>query len=156
MGAGDGEGVGDPAVRERDTGQGRRGECARDAGDELERDAGRGERDDLLADPSEDARIAALQADDLPAGQGVVDQELDDRLLGKGMAAAPLADVDAPRGRPLEDRLVEEGVVEDDLGGQDRLAAAQGDEVGRAGAGADEGHATEGHRSLHQASRSGR
>jgi hypothetical protein len=127
-----------------------RGERGGDARDDLGRDARRGERLELLLEAAEHARVAPLQAHDARArGRVLHEQGVDRRLarvLGAGAGArmrhaakAALADVDPARlGRERAQRRVGERVEEHDVGGAQPLGAAQGDQIGLAGPGADE------------------
>jgi hypothetical protein len=104
------------------------------------RDAGFVERGHFFGGAAEDERIAALEADHTAAGAGVLDHQRVDFVLGDGLCAAALADVDdfgARRGE-LENGLRDEIVVEDHVGGLDEAQRLDGEQVGIAGAGADE------------------
>ena len=80
-------------------------------------DARGGARRHLLAAPTEDERVAALQADDGRAAERAVDQQPFDLALRYGRAARLLADVD-PLGlgrHEVEQRGRDEPVVDDDV-----------------------------------------
>ncbi len=69
------------APRQRPLRRGGGGERGGDAGDDLALDAGGGERLELFLEAAEDARIAALEADDARAALRVLDEEGVDRVL---------------------------------------------------------------------------
>ena len=140
------------AARQRALRRGGGGERGGDAGDDLAFDAGGGERLELFLEAAEDARVAALQANDARAARRVLDEQGVDRVLARVLAAAArrvrhareaaLADVDPARvRRELAQRRVGERIEEDDVGVLQPLRAAHRDEVGLARAGADEGDA---------------
>ena len=105
----------------------------------------------LLLEAAEDARVAAFQANDANAARRVLDEKGVDGVLPGVLAAAArrvrharkaaLADIDPARvRRERAQRRVGERVEKDDVGLAQSLRAAQRDEVGCTGAGADEGH----------------
>ena len=136
---------GERALRRR-----RRGQRCRDAGHDLALDAGSRQCFQLFFQPAEDARVAALQADDARAALRVLDEEGVDRVLAGVLGArfaaavghaakAALADVDPARlRRQLAQRRVGERIEQHHLGLAEALRAAQRDQVGLAGAGTDE------------------
>ena len=127
------------AAGQRALQRGRGGDRRGDARHHLAADAGRGERHQLLFEPPEHARVAALQAHDA-AVAAVPHQQRVDLRLPRRIAEAALADVDpGRRRREGAQRRVDQCVMQHDAGAGQRPRAAQRDQVGRAGAGADEG-----------------
>ena len=136
---------GERALRRRGGGQ-RRG----DAGHDLALDPGLGQGLELFLEPAEHARVAALQPHHHAAFAGVLHQQGVDRrlagVLGARLAAAvrhaakaALADVDPARlRREGAQGRVGERIEQHHVGGAQPLGAAQGDQVGLAGAGTDE------------------
>ena len=99
-----------------------------------------GERGHLFRGAAKDERVAALEADDGAMRGGRVDHERVDFVLRDGFCAAALADVDnfrAGRGE-IENCLRDKVVVQDDVGGLDEAQGFDGEQVGIAGACADE------------------
>ena len=74
------------AARQRPLRRGGGGERGGDAGDDLALDAGGGERLELFLEAAEDARVAALQANDARAALRVLDEEGVDRVLAGVLA----------------------------------------------------------------------
>ena len=111
----------------------------RDAGHHLDRDAGRAAGGDLLAGAAEDHRVAALEPHHAPAGAGERDHQGVDLVLPAGRAVAGLADQHpclAPR--EIEHIGRHQIVEQDDVGGLQRAHGAQRQQLGIAGAGADQ------------------
>ena len=94
----------------------------------------------LLPAAAEDEGIAALEAQHAPAFAGELDQpQRDVALLGRGLAAA-LAGVfqhDAGLGE-IEDPVVDQGVIDDDLGLPQPMERQQRQQARVAGTGAGE------------------
>ena len=143
MAADHGELVGDAPVGDRDAGRARDRDRAGDAGDDRAGDAGLGERLELLHAAAEDVRVAALEPDDRLALLGVLDQRVVDGLLGHEPAVRDLRRVDhLDVRREFGEQIARaEAVGDDDVGLGEEAAAAHGDQVGVAGAAADEGDA---------------
>jgi len=119
---------------DRDAGRcGRRGR-GRDSRHDLEVQASGGQRGRLLTTAAEDERVAALQPDGLEPGAAEADEQVVDRLLGQPLAR------DAERVlRRLGNELGrDEGVVDHRVAGAKAGQAADRDQLGVAGAGADE------------------
>ena len=100
---------------------------------------------ELLAAAAEDERVAALEPHDALAVAGEGDEQRVDRVLRHGVVAGQLADVDdlgrqhdALGGEPVEHAARAEPVGDDDVGGLERAQAAEGEQAGVAGSGADE------------------
>lgn len=141
----DGERRGEPAVGEGDTGDRRHRDRAGDARNDLDLDSGFAAECHLLATASEDERVAALQPHDLLAVAGEGDEEFVDRVLRHGMVAGELADIDdlgaegdVVGGESVEDSAGAEPVGDDDVSRLEGTEAADSEEAGVAGPGADE------------------
>ena len=107
------------AGRRRDAVDRERREAARYAGHDPERDAGPGQRQGLLAAAAEHERVAALEAQHPPALAGQRDQPGGDALLRRRMRRPPRLPANsrvAPGPRHAEDALVDQGVVDHDVG----------------------------------------
>src|SRR5207247_9064730 len=80
--------------------------------------------------PAENERIPALEPDHEAPGQGVVDEERIDRGLRRAVRAHALARVDQerPRRRFVEQRRIDEPIVDDDLRFPEALERAHGEE----------------------------
>ncbi len=89
---------------------------------------------------AEDERIAALEPDHRAPQAGVLDQARVDRILWQAVAAGALAREEAERAgrRLVEERRVDEPVVDDHVGGPQPLEPPHGHEAGIARARADE------------------
>ena len=87
------------------------------------------------AGAAEDERIAALQADHVQPLLGECDQHPVDLVLGVGMARLALGDADATGRdrRQVEDFIGDQAVMDDDLGGLQRLERLEGQQLGIAG-----------------------
>ena len=132
-------------MRDGDAGGARGGDGARQARHHLVVDTGGVERLGLLGAAPEDERIAALEAHDELARQAVLDEAGVGLRLRHRDLPGRLAGVDqqAVRAR-LERQLIAGQAVEDEhVGAAHEIEAADGDQPGIAGAGADEvdGHA---------------
>ena len=128
------------AVRERYAGISGAAYRRRDARTNLKRHALVGERFDLLAAASEHEGIAALQPQYALALSGEADQHLADLALRRGVVSRTFADIDAlrlPR-YEVEDRGIDEPVIEHDVGLLHQAQRAERQEIGIAGAGAHE------------------
>ena len=128
------------AVRERYAGISGAAYRRRDARTNLKRHALVGERFDLLAAASEHEGIAALQPQHALALSGEADQHLADLALRRGVISRAFADIDAlrlPR-YEVEDRGIDEPVIEHDVGLLHQAQRAERQEIGIAGAGAHE------------------
>ncbi len=134
----------DAPVRPAHPERGCRAEARGDAVDDVHLQTRRVQRLDLLAGAPEDQRIAALEPDDLLPGQGLAHHELLDELLRRRRAAPALAHVDDARPRlaslqrRLEHLLSDQVVDEDDRRGAQHAKRLQGEQLGIAGAGADQ------------------
>ena len=121
----------------------RRGDAGGDAGHDLDGDAFGAQRIELLAATAEDERIAALEANHRLAGLGALDQQRVDLVLRHAVRALGLADRDqlglAPR--VIEHALADQAIVENHVGGFQRAHRLHGEQLGIAGAGADQQHA---------------
>ena len=110
-------------------------------GHDVERDAGALEREHLLAAAAEDERIAALQPHDAPPAARRADHDAVNRLLRHRLAPGALADEEPLRlPRVAQDPVVDERVVQHEIGRaqpRERLARQQ---RRIAGPGADERH----------------
>ena len=104
---------------DRNPGIGGRGDSARHPGNDLERDPGARQGLSLLAAPSEDERIAALQANDDIGRLGRLDKRGVDLVLTHGNAPRRLAHIDESRlvTAATDEALRPEPVMEDDVGG---------------------------------------
>ena len=111
-----------------------------DAGHDIERNAMRGEELELLAAPPEDERVAALEPDDTATEARMLEHDLVDALLRRGVTARFLADADA-RGvaaREREHLFRHEAVVQDDVRLLQRAQRIQRQQARIAGPGTDE------------------
>ena len=99
-----------------------------------------GERGDFFGSTAKDERVAALEADDAAIRARMLDHQRVDLFLSDALCAAAFADVDDFGGgrSEIENRLRNEVVVEDDVGGLDKAQRFDGEQVGIARAGADE------------------
>ena len=133
-------GLGVIAMRQRNPGIGGAADRRRDAGADLERHAMLGQRLDLLAAAPEHEGIAALEAQHALARAGVAHQHGADLLLRRGVVVGALADIDALglAAHEFEDFRRDQPVVEHDLGLLHQAQRAEGQQIGVAGAGADE------------------
>jgi hypothetical protein len=124
----EGDAAGHVAMGDRDAGVRRRRDPGRDAGHDLEGNARLPQRQRLLAAAPEHERIATLQAHNVLAGAGVLDQEAGGLLLRELRALPLLADVDAlgPHRRPGHRRRRDQAVVEDHVGPRHELERAAG------------------------------
>ena len=94
----------------------------------------------FFAAASEDERVAAFEPHHVEAAPRAIDHHGADFFLRKRVHRFLFADVNAFAilGREIEQVFVGEVIVEDRIGDREQLAAFPGDEVGIAGAGADE------------------
>ena len=131
------------AVRERDAGVGGGGEGRRDAGNDFEGDAGGHEGLGFFAAAAEDERIAAFEPNDVFALPGKADEGGLDIGLRAAKAAAFFTDEDFFRIGPGEgeDGGGDEVIVDDGVGFADEAVSLEREQLGVAGAGADEGDA---------------
>ena len=129
----------DAAMRHRNAGRRRRGDRARDAGHDVVRDAGVLQRQRFFAAAAEHERVAALQPHDAPAAARGANHQRVNRRLRHRVAAGALADEEALRPpRVAQDAVVDQRVVQHEVGGaqpRDRRARQQ---PGIARTGADE------------------
>ena len=95
MAGGEGDGAGDSAMGQRNTGVGGASQGGRDTGHDLERHVGCMQRQRLLAASAEDQRVAALEADHALSGTRQAYQQGVDVFLCHAMMGAGLADKDA-------------------------------------------------------------
>ncbi len=111
-----------------------------DAGHDLEGNAVRREALRLLAAAAEDEGIAALEADDVAAAAGELDEQSVDLVLRHRMRVRRLAHEDPHRSRrdELENVLRDEAVVDDDLRLGEEPLCLEGHELGVAGTGSDQ------------------
>ena len=127
------------AACQRPPRRGRRGQRSGDARHHLAFDALCGQRFELFFQPAEQARVAALETHHQRMPAGHAHEQRVDGGLSRGMREAALADVEPLRlRRQLAQRRVGEGVEQHHVGAGQHACAAQRDQVGRAGAGADE------------------
>ena len=140
MGGDEGDRVGVVPMGERDTGAGGTGQGGGDAGDDFAGNAGGGECFHLFAAAAEDEGIAAFQANDTPALASQANEEGVDVALRHGVVALGLANIDAGGVAPgeVQDFGGAETVVHDDIRFAEEAQAAQADEIGGPGTGADE------------------
>ena len=112
------QGLGVIAMGQRHAGMGRATERCGDPRHDVEGDAGLGQRLELLAAPTEDERVAALEPDHALAGPRQRDQQLIDPGLGQHVAIAHLADENGLRLRrhQLEHVRPHQPVVDHDVG----------------------------------------
>jgi hypothetical protein len=127
------------APRQRAQRGGGRRQRGRDARHHLGANARLGQRLQLFFEAAEDARVAPLQAHHGVPVLRMAHEQGVDAGLARGVAEPALADVDPARlRRQRAQRRVGQRVVQHDLGLRQALRAAHGDQVGCAGAGADE------------------
>ena len=134
------DGGGVLAMGEGDAGVGGDAERGGDSGDDLESDAGIGEGLGLFAAAAEDEGVAALEADDGQSTAGALDQHAADFILGEFVGGLLFADIDAfgARRGEFEESGRGEVVVEDGVGESENATAFDGDQLGVAGACADQ------------------
>jgi hypothetical protein len=125
---------------QRDAGRRRRPLCRADAGNHLERDACSCQALRLLAAAAEHVGVAALQAHQAAAALRQPHHQLDDALLRQRVMTALLADVDEiGLGRhQAEHGLGDEVVVQHQRGSTQRMGRLHRQQLGIAGAGADQ------------------
>ena len=122
-----------------DTSVGGGGDGRGHAGHNLEGDAGSGESLSLLTTAAEHEGIAALESHDGFTGESLGDEQVVDFGLAQGLAPALLADEDRfGIGRQLQQRRIQEAVVDDYVGHTQHMLALASEEPGVAGAGADQ------------------
>src|SRR5205814_7878140 len=128
------------AMSERDAGVSRRRNRRQETRHDLERNTRGGDVLRFFRASSEQHRVAALQSYDGFSGMRELDELRCDPLLRRTPSSAALADVSnlGVSATRLEKRRMRESVVEHDVGGLERLEAADGDERWIAGAGSDE------------------
>lgn len=129
-----------PAHGRRDAVDSKRGEAARDTGDDAKRNAGIRESQSLLAAATEDEGIAAFEPQHPLALAGELDQTLADVPLSRGGFASALAG-EFQRGPVAGKRQygrVDEGVVDDGIGRREGVHRMDREQAGIARAGADE------------------
>ena len=137
---------GNIAMRQRQLQAGGGGARGGHAGYDLHRHAGEAQTVQFLPAAAEHERVAALQPHDMRALLGMLhDQAVDGGLVHR-MPAAAFADIDAAGmlGREVQDRRVDQRVEQHHIGGLQRLDGAQCQEIGGAGAGADQARASRG------------
>ena len=94
----------------------------------------------LLAAAAENEGVAALEADDAPVFLGQLDQEIVDFVLGQGVLGGFLAGVDdlgAGLGQ-VQDAVADEMVINQDIRLADEAGRPQGQQIGVAGAAANQ------------------
>ncbi len=140
VGGGEDQLRGRVAIGERRLQRGGDRERGRDARHDLEGDVPGAEGFDLLVGASEDKWVAGFQAQNRLVLARVVQHQFVNAGLGDARLAAALADGDDfSRGAgEIEDGVGDEVVGEDDVGGLEEGVGAEGEEIGRAGAGAAE------------------
>ncbi len=140
MGGGEDERGGDASQCQRQAGIGCGGERGGHAGHDLAGDARCGERLHLLARAAEDHRISGLEPHDPPSSPSMAHHQGLDVPLSHCMVALALADEDTLRfGRDqIQDVGGDEGVVKHDVGVLQGAERADGQQVGRARACADD------------------
>ncbi|MNN12905.1 hypothetical protein D3C81_1259140 [compost metagenome] len=128
------------AVGQRDAQCLRRRHAAADAVDHFHRHAVRAQEGGLFAAAAEQQRIAALDARHGAPGQRMLQRQLLDARLGDRAAAAALADpLDMRAGPGIAGHLRRDQVIDQPyVGGRERAHRAHRDQVGAAGAGADQ------------------
>lgn len=116
---------------------------AADPRNHLDRHARRDTGVQLLHPAAEDEGVTALEPHDAGAGRGAVHEQLVDRVLRHRPAAGQLAGVDHldVRSEQREHRLRREVVGDDDVGLDEELAAAHGQQPRITGPAPDQGHA---------------
>jgi len=137
----EGDGARHAPLGQRQSGGGGAAQRGGDAGDDADGDAERVEVVDLLPGPAEDHRVAALQPHHAAAHPRLRGDQRVDLLLRPRVPAGALADAEALGGRvgEVEDAVADEVVVEDHVGRRQRLDRRDGQQVGVAGTGADQG-----------------
>ena len=127
---------------DRNAGEQRRRNRARDSRNDFAGDAGGGERERFFSAAAEDERIAALQPHDPVAAARLANHQPIDRVLANRRTAGALADEEPPRPRRKAQRLgLDERVVEHEVGLREARDRLQRQQLGIAGAGADERNA---------------
>ena len=129
----------EPAMRDGDPREHRRGNRAGDPGNDLAGNAGRGKRERLFPAATEDERIAALQTDDSTAAARLADHQPVDRVLPNRRTSGALAHEEPLRARGVAQRRgLDERVVEHEVGLAEPPHRLEREELRIAGAGADE------------------
>ena len=124
---------------DRDSGEQRRGDRARDPRDDLACDSGGSQRKRFLAAAPEHKRIAALQSNHSMAAAGLANHQSIDRLLRDRRPARALSDKESPRPRRKLQRLrIDQRVVEHKIRSSQPLDRLERQKLGIAGAGANE------------------
>ena len=128
------------AMRQRDAGVGGEAEGRGDAGDDFEGNAGLGQRFGLLTAAAEQEWVAALEPDHGEPAARALDEHGGDFILGKSVRRFLLTDVEAFGGgwREIKQRGGRQVIEEHGVGLGEEAAAFDGDQLGIAGAGADE------------------
>jgi hypothetical protein len=128
------------ALRDRNAERGRCGDAGGDAVHDFDRESRRAERGQFLAAAAEHERIAALEPRDAAARAQMHEHRGDDRLLRRRCMSAALADVlDVCIGTRMAQYVgVHEIVDEQHVRRTDRTDGLERQQVGVAGAGADE------------------
>ena len=129
-------------MRQRKRGVGAGGGRGGDARDDFERDAMRGEMIHLLAETSEDARVAALEADGETTLTGFAHDHGVDLILGHRVDAAALADRHDLRGRGnlRQQGVPRQGVMDHDIRLLQQTQPPHGDQVRGSGSCTDKDH----------------
>ena len=126
-------------MRHRDAGRRRRRDRARHAGHDVVRDAGALQRQRFLAAAAEHERVAALEPHDAFAAPRGANHQRFDRALRHRMPPGALADVEALRATGVaQHAIVDERVVQDEIGAAQPRDRGARQQAGIAGACADE------------------
>ncbi len=129
----------EPAMRDGDPREHRRGNRAGDPGNDLAGNAGRGERERLFPAAAEDERIAALETHDSPATARLADHQPVDRVLPDRRTSGALAHEEPLRARGVAQRRgLDERVVEHEVRLAEPPHRLEREELRITGAGADE------------------
>ena len=108
------------------------GERCADPGDDAHRDPCRTQRFDLLTASPEEEWVSPFQTNHEMSGSRSLDHQLVDLGLGDGIAARPLADIDAPSSRAAQTKHVgiDERVVQHDVRIGEHGTRRRCDEIG--------------------------
>ncbi len=139
MGGDQGHAAGHASQGQGDAAGGGTGQAGSDAVDDLAGDATGGQPFGFLAGTTEDAGIAALEPGHATALAGIAQHQPVDEGLGRGAAAAALADADHPGGRAVfEHRRIDQVIDHHHLGLAQGAHRLEGQQLGIAGAGTDQ------------------
>jgi hypothetical protein len=113
-----------------------------DARHDFKINAMRGEMIHLFAEPTKDARIAALEADNQATLTDLADEHRVNLILGHRVNPTALTDRDNLRGRGnlFQQGIPWQGVMDDDIRLLEQTQAPYGDQIGGPRSGTDEDH----------------